>query len=148
MRSRNKQQKALAELFATLGKKSNKGKPSDYEILSFSGQLPEHKLEHQLHAIEKRISELEKSDRKKPGRLPVKKNDYSEIFDQAKLTHRQMEVASLKYEFELPTAEIARKIGRHRSTVQEHLERAISKMKMTKAALERRKQRAGHTKED
>ena len=148
MGSKDERQKALAALFGTAEKKSGKAKPSEFEIQSFGAQLPEHRLER----VEKRITELEKNDRKrevkKPGKLPVKARDFSEIFDQAKLTHQQMEVASLKYEYELPTAEIARKIGRHRSTVQERLERAMSKMKGTKAAQERQKRRAVHAKED
>jgi predicted DNA-binding protein YlxM (UPF0122 family) len=152
MRSKDERQKALAVLFGTAEKKSGKAKPSEFEIQSFSGQLPEDKLERELHSVEKRITELEKSDRKrevkKPGRLPVKRSDFSEIFDQAKLTDAQRQVASLKYEYGLPVAEIARRIGRHRSAIQERLDRANSKMNSTRAAQERQKRRAVHAKED
>jgi hypothetical protein len=152
MGSKVKQQKALAVLLGTVGKKSNKARPSDFEILSFGGQLPEDKLERELHSVERRIAELEKSDRKrdvkKPGRLPVKMSDLSGYFDQAKLTDTQRQVASLRYEYGLPVAEIARRIGRHRSAIQERLDRAKSKMNGTRAAQERQKRRAVHAKVD
>jgi DNA-directed RNA polymerase specialized sigma24 family protein len=152
MGSKDKRQKELAVLFGTVGKKSNKAKPSDFEILSFGGQLPKSRLERELLSVERRITELEKSDRKrevkKAGRPPIKRNDFSEDFDQAKLTDAQREVASFRFEYELSIAEIARRIGRHRSAVQERLDRATSKMSGTRAAQERQKRRAVHASED
>jgi hypothetical protein len=61
-------------------------------------------------------------------RLPQKGTDYSELFDQARLTERQKEYASLAYEYGLKVTEIARRFDRHRSTVQEALERVKVKL--------------------
>jgi len=66
--------------------------------------------------------------------LPPKGGAYSNLFDAAKLTDRQREVLSLKYEYGLSVSEIARRLGLHRKTVDEHIARAIFKLKSAKGA--------------
>jgi predicted DNA-binding protein (UPF0251 family) len=70
--------------------------------------------------------------------LPPRVNDYSNLLDPAGLTELQRECFSLRHEYQLPVAEIARRLGRDRKTIQEHLDAAENK---TKSALS--KERAG-----
>lgn len=56
-----------------------------------------------------------------PDTRPAKKRNMSEIFDMAKLTDIQREVASLAWEYEFPVAAIAKQTGKHRTTIQESL---------------------------
>ena len=70
----------------------------------------------------------------KPGnieqveKLPVKKSDMTRYFDAAKLTEKQREVASLAWERGLTVTEIARRIRKHRTTVDESLAAAKKKI--------------------
>ncbi|HTQ85089.1 MAG TPA: sigma factor-like helix-turn-helix DNA-binding protein [Candidatus Solibacter sp.] len=63
-------------------------------------------------------------------KLPPKKEDLSQRFAGANLTPMQRECLSLRYEYDLPIAEIARRKDRHRSTIQEHLHWAIKKLQI------------------
>jgi hypothetical protein len=60
--------------------------------------------------------------------LPQKKCDMEHFFDAAKLTDKQREVASLSWEYELKVAQIARRLGKHRKTVDELLAAAQKKV--------------------
>jgi IS30 family transposase len=55
----------------------------------------------------------------------------SRYFDGARLTERQLEVASLAWEYEMSIGEIARRLGKHRSTIQERL--AAAKIRIDRA---------------
>jgi RNA polymerase sigma factor (sigma-70 family) len=74
------------------------------------------------------------ADGEKPGAVPrhpfeglsAKKQDLGKYF--GGLTDRQHQCASLKFEYELSESEIARRLGIHRSTVQEHLEAARKRL--------------------
>lgn len=68
------------------------------------------------------------SNRTVTRKLPPKTSDLSEYFDQAKLTDKQREAISLKFEYDLPVAEIARRLGIGRKTVDEHIEAAKKKI--------------------
>jgi hypothetical protein len=63
-----------------------------------------------------------------PDKLLARKRDLSEIFDGANLTDIQREVASLKWEYEFPVAAIARRLGKHKSTIEESLSAAEKRM--------------------
>jgi DNA-binding CsgD family transcriptional regulator len=58
-----------------------------------------------------------------------KKQDLSRYFDAASLTDKQYECASLHWEFGIPKAQIARELGLHRKTVDQHLQAASAKMR-------------------
>ena len=65
-------------------------------------------------------------------RLTQKVNDLSKYIDGAKLTERQRDCFSLKYEYVLPEPQIAMRLGlKHHSTVQEHI--ALAKAKVDRA---------------
>jgi len=78
--------------------------------------------------------------------LGQKKIELSEYLDGAKLTERQGECASMKYEYDLPVAEIARRLGVHHSTIQESLAAAnkrLGRNEKFKQALKKRAARLG-----
>jgi DNA-binding NarL/FixJ family response regulator len=61
-----------------------------------------------------------KDDKRGPSdKLPPKQQDVSQYFDQAKLTDKQREVMSLKLEYGLSEAEIARRLDKSRKTIYE-----------------------------
>lgn len=59
----------------------------------------------------------------------VKKNDLSRYLDQANLTDKQYKCASLKWEYCLTLSQIARDLGVHRTTVDQHIHSAQAKMR-------------------
>lgn len=61
-------------------------------------------------------------------KLPAKTRDMSRHFAAVKLTDRQQEVASLRFEYALPVAAIARRLRLDRKTIQEHLDAATTKL--------------------
>ena len=67
---------------------------------------------------------------KEPRSLPKssKKNDLSNYLDAANLTDRQYQCASLRWEYELPVAAIARELHISRPTVDQHLASSRKKM--------------------
>jgi hypothetical protein len=71
--------------------------------------------------------------------LPRKECDYSSLMDSAGLTELQRECYSLKHEYQLPVAEIARRLERDRKTIQEHIDAADNKV--TLAANKERSQK-------
>jgi DNA-binding CsgD family transcriptional regulator len=70
---------------------------------------------------------------KKFKELPKKRLDFANFFDQAQLTDRQRECASLKLEYGLTVTGIADRLGITRKTVDEHLEAAERKIQMARA---------------
>jgi len=56
--------------------------------------------------------------------LPTKQYDYSNLMDPAELTDMQRQCFSLRHEYQLPVTEIARRLGRDRTTIQEHIDNA------------------------
>lgn len=70
-------------------------------------------------------------------RLPQKKTDLSEYLDGACLTDIQREVISLRLEYALPVAAIARRLGRDRKTIQEHLAAAKKRIDHARAFQDR-----------
>jgi predicted DNA-binding protein YlxM (UPF0122 family) len=74
-------------------------------------------------------------------RLGQKTTDISQYFDSANLTERQRDCLSMKYEYELSAAEIARRLVLHRTTVQEHIaagEKAMQRDEKWKRRVKRR----------
>jgi len=66
----------------------------------------------------------------KPARkLPAKKLDMSNYFDDADLTERQRQCLSLKHEHGLSNVEIGRRLGIDRTTVAEHLKAGENRIK-------------------
>jgi len=63
-----------------------------------------------------------------PDKLLAKKTDLSRYLDGANLTDIQREVASLKWEHELPVLAIAKRLDRHKSTIEENLKLAERKL--------------------
>jgi DNA-binding CsgD family transcriptional regulator len=59
----------------------------------------------------------------------VRKQDLSRYLDAAKLTDKQYKCASLRWEYGLSVSEIARQLGLHRKTVDQHIESAKTKMR-------------------
>lgn len=84
--------------------------------------------------------------------LGQKRTDLSRYLEAADLTERQWECASMKYEYSLSIVEIARRLGIHRSTVQESLHAANKRLEgdeKFKQALKRRAaQRGLHNESD
>lgn len=60
--------------------------------------------------------------------LGKKRNDMSKYTDLAKLTDMQQDCFSLKFEHDLRVTEIARRLGKHHSTVQYHIIKAKEKI--------------------
>jgi DNA-binding CsgD family transcriptional regulator len=58
-----------------------------------------------------------------------KKQDLSRYLDAAKLTDRQYQCASLRWEYGLAVSQIARELKRHRKTVDQHIHSAQAKMR-------------------
>jgi DNA-binding CsgD family transcriptional regulator len=71
--------------------------------------------------------------RKDTKQLPVKTTDLSNYFDQAQLTDRQRECASLKHEYGLTKTAIADRLGLSRKTVDEHLAAAERRIQSARA---------------
>jgi hypothetical protein len=69
-------------------------------------------------------------------KLPDMKNDMTSYFDAARLTEKQREVASFAWEYGLTVTEIARRTGKHRTTVDELL--AAAKKKIDEAGANER----------
>ena len=74
--------------------------------------------------------------------LGQKKVDLSIYLDAAGLTDRQRDCFSMKLEYELSVAEIARRLGKHHSTVQYHLEAAGKRIEHARARESRAQKRA------
>ena len=66
-------------------------------------------------------------------KLPAKNVDMSRYLDAANLTEIQREVASLALEYSLSVAEIARRFGKHRKTIDEHLTAAKKRMEHSRS---------------
>jgi DNA-binding CsgD family transcriptional regulator len=74
------------------------------------------------------------ADLKTPApKFPTKINDLSRYLEGANLTPKQYECASLKWEYELPVTEIARRQRITRKTVDEHLAAANKKMETSRS---------------
>lgn len=74
--------------------------------------------------------------------LPDKQTDLSNYFDQAQLTERQRECASLKLEYGMTVTDIADRLGITRKTVDEHLEAAERKIEIARARERATKQKS------
>ena len=74
----------------------------------------------------------QESKSKRPEKLPAKEANMSMYFDGAKLTDKQREVVSLRFEYGLPVAAIARRLGKDRSAIQERLAAALKKLGHTR----------------
>jgi DNA-binding CsgD family transcriptional regulator len=84
------------------------------------------------------------------GAMPEKltnKRDLSREFDQVNLTDRQRECLSLRLEYGLSVSEIAEKLGRNRTTIDEHLHAAKAKFERNKAKQRTDRNRAKRTAE-
>ena len=68
-----------------------------------------------------------------PDALPVNHRDLGKFFDSAKLTSKQRECASLRWEYELPVLKIATRLHVVRKTVDDHI--AAARQKIDKAGL-------------
>lgn len=86
-------------------------------------------LQAQIANLEKKVADHTPS---KVRELGVKKHDFSRFFDAAKLTAKQHEVATLVWEYELTVMEIAKRLGKHHSTVQYLKARVQNKMEFLK----------------
>ena len=59
----------------------------------------------------------------------AKKSDLSRYLNEAFLTERQYECASLRWEYGLSVSEIARELKLHRTTIDQHIEAVQAKMR-------------------
>jgi len=73
-----------------------------------------------------------------------KKMDLSKYFDGAGLTEAQYEVATLAWEYELPISEIARRLGRHRKSIEERLASAKKRIAQASSSEKQAMRRAAH----
>jgi|SRR5215831_506909 len=87
---------------------------------------------------EKSDSAAQELPKEKNQPLPRKQFDYSNLMNPASLTELQSECYSLRHEYQLTVAEIARRLGRDRKTIQEHIDSAEVKIKIS-ASKERAK---------
>jgi DNA-directed RNA polymerase specialized sigma24 family protein len=67
-----------------------------------------------------------------------KQQDMSQYLNGSELTDRQRQCASLKFEYALNLNQIAKRVGIHRTTVEEHIEAAKIKMQNARGAERRR----------
>lgn len=104
-------------------------------------ELQDQIKELQDHAREAPTS-IRKGAPKGFERLGRKKNDLSKYLDRTKLTNIQRDCFSLKFEYALPLAEIARRLDKHHSTVQYHIARVTKKIEHNRAYEGRAKKRA------
>jgi len=74
--------------------------------------------------------------------LGQKRTDFSMYIAGARLTDKQRDCFSMKYEYGLGVAEIARRLEKHHSSVQYHLEAAKRKMNHSQARERRARKRA------
>jgi predicted DNA binding protein len=79
--------------------------------------------------------------------LPPKKTDLSKYFNQAGLTDRQRECASLRHEYALTVTAIAERLGLSRKTVDEHLVAAERRIESSRAR-DRAQAHSKHRKDD
>jgi DNA-directed RNA polymerase specialized sigma24 family protein len=96
-------------------------------------QSVEEQLSH-AEALYGKVGELKSSgasESKGFEKLGRKRTDFSKFFDAAKLTKRQRECASLRWEYGRGVTEIAQRLDVHHSTVQEHLR--LAELKLGKA---------------
>ncbi len=86
--------------------------------------------EEELEYIRAKVG-TEPKERRSVGKklvLPAKKRDFSNWIDNTSLTNKQRAVFSMRFEYEIPVAEIARRLGLHRKTIYEHLAVANKKI--------------------
>jgi predicted DNA-binding protein YlxM (UPF0122 family) len=121
--------------------KINEGEERNHNLLEqFQSQLRDDpfrkKLEEAASSILDRIIEKNRPAAKAglpapvsiPEKLPPKKRDFSKHFDDAKLPVRQREAASLKYEHELSTADIAKRMNITRTAADKLIIKAKNRM--------------------
>lgn len=136
--------KLQIHLKAQIEKEKRKGRPDFARIATF---------EREREVSEQRIAALQGRGKGRPepaGKrqpkgfegLGPKKRDLSEYLDGAGLTSVQRDCVSLILEHGLPLAEIARRLGRHHSTVQYHVEQAKKKIDHSREYQGRAKRRA------
>ncbi len=82
------------------------------------------------------------SQQEQATELPAKRTDLSFYFDPANLTDAQHEVLSLRLEYGMSISAIARRLKRHRKTIQEILTAGEAKIQQAVASEKRAKQRA------
>ena len=101
-------------------------------------------LPRKVRRLEDEVKELRQQprNRAKIKRLPKKKRDFSRYFDEAKLTAKQRQVASLTLEHELKPTEIANWLKVDRKTIHEHLAAALRKFDQTRSNEKSSKNRA------
>jgi predicted DNA-binding protein (UPF0251 family) len=80
------------------------------------------------HSKDGQIAVSEGNSFSKPSKLGPKKFDVSRYIDGVKLTEKQREVYELRFEHQLSKTAIAKRMGIHRSTVDEHLALAGTKV--------------------
>ena len=91
-------------------------------------------------AVSKKIEQELPTEQHPP--LPRKLHDFSDYTDSADLTDLQDQCFSLKFEYELPVIEIARRLGRDRKTIQEHIDSAKKKIDIARMKHRSQKTRA------
>jgi DNA-binding CsgD family transcriptional regulator len=99
-----------------------------------------------IETLEKKLAGLEEKSAAKGPKgfegLGHKIANMSSFFHDANLTDKQQEVASLKWEYGLPLAEVAARLRKHHSTVQYLLSRADYKLGAARSRQKTAKQRA------
>lgn len=91
----------------------------------------------ELKELRSEVERLKKSPKTKPAGfdgLKNKKLDLSMYFALAGLTDIQRSCASLIAEYRLTVSETARRLGKHRSTVQYHYRRALQKLEHARSS--------------
>lgn len=121
------------------------------ESAAFCSRLRTRALEAEAATIElgrlNRSAEPAEKKAAKPlasEKLPPKKQDLSQYFDQAHLTDAQREAISLKLEYEMSVSAISRRLKINRKSVDERIAAAERKIQTSGAAIGRAKKHAIH----
>jgi hypothetical protein len=100
-----------------------------------------------LETLAKKVADLEEKLVKQGPKgfegLRRKNQDLSRFFDEANLTDKQLEVASLLWEYDLSLGEVAKRLQKHHSTIQYFKVRAEKKMEIANTNRKRARRRAG-----
>jgi DNA-binding CsgD family transcriptional regulator len=120
-----------------LHKRSGTG---DMEALSFKvREMREHLITAQAAATRRGMQEAKAATPQPLMPLPTKRQDLSGYFFGAGLTEQQRQCFSLRFEYGLRTTDIAKRMGIHHSTVQQHIQAAKVKVELSRNKGKRRK---------
>jgi DNA-binding NarL/FixJ family response regulator len=106
---------------------SARRRSSSWRRRAFSGGSPkESETQRRIAELEEKVDALQKRTRRGRTRPSIFK--YQKLLEQVGLTEKQQNVFYLRFAQGLSVSEIARRLRRHRKTVQEQLQRIAVKL--------------------